>query len=244
MRIDGKTILITGGATGIGFALAKTFYQHGARVAVCGRREKALEEAKLRLPPLKTYICDVTNPAATRALLSEMEERLGGVDILINNAAVFYASEQLDGDDDPSAIATEININLVAPIQLTKLFLPHLRSRPAAAVVNVTSNLALMPAPFANIYCATKAGLRSFTKGLRGQMDGSSVKVFELMAPLTDTPMSEEVTTKKYSPQKLAAETLKALGRDHFEIRAGRTKAFYWLCRATPGLAARVAQHV
>ncbi len=244
MRIDGKTILITGGATGIGFALAKAFYQRGARVAVCGRTEKTLEDAKLRLPPLKTYVCDVTNAAATRALVNEMEERLGGIDILINNAAILRTADQLDQHADPAEVASEISINLLAPIQLTKLFLPHLRARPAAAIVNVTSNLALIPAPFANVYCATKAGLHSFSIGLRAQLAGSGIKVFELMAPLTDTPMSEEVPVKKYSPRKLALETLRAITNDRYEIHAGRMKEFYWLYRAAPGLAARVARYV
>lgn len=244
MRIDGKSILITGGATGVGFELAKAFYQRGARVAVCGRRESALEDAKSKLPPLKTYICDVTNGAATRALLHELEERMGGVDILINNAAIYHAGEQLDDGDDPTEIASEISINMLAPIQLTKLFLPHLRTRPAAAVINVTSNLAFTPAPFANVYCATKAGLHSFSLGLRAQLAGTGIKVFELMAPLTDAPISAEVPTKKYPARSLALETLRAVTNDHYEIHAGRTKAFYWLYRAAPKLAARVVQYV
>lgn len=244
MRIDGKTVLITGGGTGIGFALAKAFYERGARVAICGRRESILEAAKSKLPPLRTYVCDVTNSAASRAMLQEMEERFGGIDILVNNAAVFYKAEQLDQEEDPSALANEVGINLLAPIQLTNLFLPHLRHRPGAAVINVTSNLALTPAAFANIYCATKAGLHSFTIGLRNQLAGSGIKVFELMAPLTDTPMSEEVPIKKYDPRKLAQETLLALAKDHYEIHAGRMKAFYWLYRLSPSLAARIVQYV
>jgi len=244
MRIDGKTVLITGGATGIGFALAKAFYQRGARVAVCGRREDVLEDAKSKLPPIKTYVCDVTNGAASRALLHEMEERFGGIDILINNAAILNTADQLDQNDDPTEAASEISINLLAPIQLTKLFLPHLRKRPAAAIINVTSNLALTPAPFANIYCATKAGLHSFSIGLRDQLKGSGVKVFELMAPLTDAPMSDGVPVKKYPARKLALETLRAVTDDHYEIHGGRMKAFYWLYRASPGLAARVVRYV
>jgi short-subunit dehydrogenase involved in D-alanine esterification of teichoic acids len=173
-----------------------------------------------------------------------MEERLGGIDILINNAAILHTADQLDQHADPAEVASEISINLLAPIQLTKLFLPHLRARPVAAIVNVTSNLALIPAPFANVYCATKAGLHSFSIGLRAQLAGSGIKVFELMAPLTDTPMSEEVPVKKYSPRKLALETLRAITNDRYEIHAGRMKEFYWLYRAAPGLAARVTRYV
>jgi short-subunit dehydrogenase involved in D-alanine esterification of teichoic acids len=244
MRIDGKSVLVTGGATGIGFALAKAFYQKGGRVAICGRRENVLEDAKKKMPPLRTFTCDVTNTAACRAMLQELEERFGGIDILVNNASIFQLAEQLDEAEDPSTVATEIGINLLAPMQLTQLFLPHLRSRPGAAVINVTSSLALAPAAAANIYCATKAGLHSFTIGLRDQLSGSGIKVFELMAPLTDTPMSEGVPQKKYSPRKLAQETIHAVSNDRYEIRAGRVKAFYWLHRVTPGLASRIVQYV
>jgi len=244
MRIDGKTILVTGGATGIGFALAKAFYEHGGRVAVCGRRENVLEEAKSKFPPLRTFTCDVTNASACRAMLQELEERFGGVDILINNAAILQSAEQLDATEDPTAVATEVGINLLAPMQLTQLFLPHLRSRPGAAVINVTSSLALAPTAASNIYCATKAGLHSFTVGLREQLTGSGIKVFELMAPLSDTPMSESVPQKKYAPRKLAQETVRAIASDHYEIHAGRMKSFYWLHRFAPGLAARIVGYV
>ena len=159
MRMNGNTILITGGATGIGYAMAKWFLERDNTVVICGRRANRLEQAKAELTGVHTVQADVTSPDDRKALLAHMSEHFPAMNILINNAGVQRnidltgGAEALDGD-------SEVRINLEAPIYLSSLFVPFLTGKDNAAIVNVSSGLAFraehaigMP-----IYCATKAG--------------------------------------------------------------------------------------
>ncbi len=167
MDASGNTLLITGGATGIGLALAERFLQVGSEVVICGRREQALRDAQQKLPALRVIVADVARAADRTALARRVVAEFPGLNVLVNNAGI-QRRARLTTDDAPWAERqAEIAINFEAPVHLTSLLLPHLAQKANATIMNVTSGLAFIPAVFAPVYCATKAAMHSFTVSLR-----------------------------------------------------------------------------
>ena len=123
---------------------------------------------------------------------------------------------------------------------MTRAFLPGLLTRPAAAVVNVSSGLALVPKQTASVYCASKAGLHSFSKTLRWQLEGTSVRVFDVLPSVVDTAMTAGRGRAKISPERLAEEFWKGFSNDRFEMRIGLVKLFAQLHRIAPSLVERL----
>jgi uncharacterized oxidoreductase len=188
MELSGNTALVTGGATGIGLAIARRLLAAGSRVIVCGRREEALRAAAAAHPGLVTRVCDVAREGEREALAAWVTAEHPDLNVLVNNAGV-QRRVQLAAGEPWSDTRQEIAINFDAPVHLTLRLLPHLRTRPGATVVNVTSGLAFVPLAGVPVYCATKAALRSFTLSLRYQLVGSSVRVVEVIPPAVDTDL-------------------------------------------------------
>lgn len=188
MHTQGNTILITGGGAGIGRGLAEAFHQLGSRVVIAGRRKDVLEQTCAANPGMSYLVLDVADGNSIRNAAREATSRFPDLNWLINNAGVqrehdFSADEPLD----ENAMAEEIDTNVVGLIRMCAAFLPHLRTKPSATLVNVSSGLAFVPLARVPIYCATKAAVHSFTLSLRRQLRGSSVKVVELIPPYVDT---------------------------------------------------------
>lgn len=236
MKTNGHTVLITGGATGIGFALAKQFHAAGNQIILVGRREDVLQQAAAQLLDSRVAVADVANAEDRARLVRDFPD----VNILINNAGIQF-TKRFDTQNDDE-IAQEINVNLTAPAQLTLAFLPILTAKSEAAVVNVSSGLAIVPKETCALYCATKAALHSFSHVLRWQMENSSVRVFEILPPMVATPMSQGKghANLKISPDELAAEFWRDFQRDYFEIMAGKTKLLYWINRISATLGQRI----
>ena len=236
MTPNNHTILITGGATGIGFALAKKFHAAGNRVILAGRREEALRQAAAQLSGCLIAVADVSQAADRERLVRDFPD----VSILVNNAGVQFTQPFATQTADD--IAQEININLTAPAQLTLAFLPILTAQREAAVVNVSSGLAIVPTETPAQYSATKAALHTFTQTLRWQLESTPGRVFELMPPMVATPMSQGKghAHLKISPDELADEFWRDFQRNRYEIMGGKTKLLYWLNRLSNTLAQRV----
>jgi uncharacterized oxidoreductase len=189
MQITDNTILITGGTSGIGLGLAQEFLRAGNRVIVAGRRPEALAEALAANPGLVGLRLDVTDPASIATAVAEVTRNHPGLNVLINNAGIMQA-EALGGDQSHVATAeATITTNLLGPIRLTAALLPHLRAQGRATVINVTSGLAFVPLALTPTYCATKAGLHSWTQSLRHQLRGTPVEVLELAPPMVQTEL-------------------------------------------------------
>jgi uncharacterized oxidoreductase len=190
MKTGSRTILVTGGATGIGFALAERFVNAGSRVVICGRREDALREAARRVPGLEVLVADLAREDERVSLARRAVEQFPTLDVLVNNAGI-QRRARFSSDDAPwSERQQEIAINFEAPVHLTALLLPHLRSQPRATVVNVTSGLAFVPAVFAPVYSATKAAMHSLTVSLRHELASTpSMDVVEIVPPAVDTDL-------------------------------------------------------
>jgi uncharacterized oxidoreductase len=234
MRINGKTALVTGGTDGIGLEVARQLKERGAIVAVCGRDPGRLASA--RDAGFQAIEADLS----TKAGCDKLVEELSGVplDILVNNAGMGGPRDLLDGFDlDQTDRAIFLNLN--APMHLIAAFLPVLRERPEAAIVNVTSGLALAPSA-AGVYCATKAGLRSFTQALRHQLRKTRITVIEALPPVVETRMTELNQHKKMSAPDCAAAIVKAIETGQTEAYIGATRILRAVSEVSPALARRI----
>ena len=189
MDTRNDTILITGGGSGIGKAMAEALHARGAKVIIAGRRREPLEAVAAANPGMAFETLDVADPAAIEAFAARVVERRPDLNVLINNAGIMVA-EDLTAEPVDLAIAEQtIAINLLGPIRLTAALLPHLKRKTAATVVNVTSGLAFVPLTSTPTYSATKAALRSWSQSLRHQLAGTSVEVLEWAPPAVATDL-------------------------------------------------------
>ena len=236
MQLRGKTVLVTGGTDGIGLELARQLKDKGAAVIVCGRREALLAAA--RAEGMDAVAADLSSAQGCAALHVALGDR--PIDILINNAGMsgnFGPGEPLD------LILTDkaIFLNLNAPMHLVGLFLPGLLARPEAAIVNVTSGLAIAPRAGGPVYCASKAGLRSFTQSLRHNLRGTRVHVIEALPPVVDTAMTRgRVGGNKISAKDCAAQIVGAIENNRNEANVGMVKLLQLVYSMSPSLARRI----
>lgn len=192
MDLKGNKILITGGASGIGFTFAERFLQADNELIVCGRRESKLQEARDKHPELITRVCDVTVESERNALFEWVKQEHPDVNVLVNNAGIQQRFNVLETDvvNDWAYFNKEISANVEAPFHLSMLFAPFFASSgKKAAIINVTSGLAFTPMAIAPIYSATKAALHSFTMSLRLQLAETEVEVIEVAPPAVNTDL-------------------------------------------------------
>ena len=226
MKLTARTILITGGANGIGLALAQQLLERGNRVIVCGSSEETLAKAKLQSPALITRACDIADTASRRSMVEWLNTQYPDLSILINNAGVQYIRDFTTGGAIES-LENEVAVNVTGPIHLIAEMLPSLRRLPQAAIINVTSGLAFSPKADVPVYCATKAALHSFTLSLRHQLKGTSVKVVEMVPPIVDTGLGRGRRAAginarpMMSSEQFATEALAQLENDQDEVLVG-----------------------
>jgi uncharacterized oxidoreductase len=188
MQLNGNTILITGGGSGIGLAMAKRFLSAENDVTIVGRRADKLKEAKQKHPALRTRIADVSTDAGRLALAEWAARETPHLNVLVNNAGIQQRLTVHDAGNWPG-FKDELAVNLEAPVHLTLLLLPQLRRQPRSTIINVTSGLAFVPMALAPVYSATKAALRSFTQSLRHQLKDTAVEVIEVIPPAVQTDL-------------------------------------------------------
>lgn len=183
MRLDGNTVLITGGTGRIGFALAIEFIKADNRVIICGRRRDQLERIRRERPEISTIECDVSSEAGRLSLFSRITKKFSSFNVLINNAGVRFEPPPLTAAQDWQQHHLEIATNLEAPLHLSMLFIPHLAQQRASAIINFSSCYAHSPIADRPTYCATKAGLSSFTASMRDQLAHTSISVIDTLLP-------------------------------------------------------------
>jgi uncharacterized oxidoreductase len=236
MNLSGKTALVTGGTDGIGREIARQLRAKGATAIVSGRNRERLAAAEA--DGFETIAADLSAPAGVDALAAALAER--PLDILVNNAgagATYDVAAPIDLDE----VERCLFLNLHAPIRLATRLLPALRERPEAMIVNVTSGLAIAPRAGSPVYCATKAGLRSFTMTLRRQLRGTRVHVLEALPPLVDTAMTAGNTRHaKMSAAQCARIIVAAMAAGRDEANVGATIWLRRLYSLSPALARRL----
>ena len=234
MRTRGNTVLITGGSAGIGLALAKALIAADNTVIVCGRDQTRLERAHEVVPGISTIKCDVTRDDDVADLLKKVRSDFPQLNILINNAAIMHICDFVEKVEGSERIEEEVGINLLAPMKLTSQLLPDLQQQTASAIVIVSSGLAYVPVANVAVYCATKAGLHSFSRALRHRLRKTDVKVFELPPPLVDTDLSRTLHMPKIQAEQVAKELLRGMERDRYEVRVGMVKPLYVASQLVP----------
>jgi len=236
MKLNKKIALVTGGGSGIGLAISTALSSKGATVIICGRNKDKLEKAKQQFPELEIEVCDVSEAKQIVALVKNLEEKFGGVDLLVNNAGIFENVDYANGNPSMEMQEREIDIDFTGPIRMIHHFLPILRKKDESAVINVSSGLAFVPLTLAPVYCATKAGLHAWTRSFRYQMAKTSVKVFELMPPLVETEMVADFKGQKMmKPDVLAKALIKGLEGDKYEITPGQSSQLKMMSKLAPG---------
>lgn len=199
MKTTGNTILITGGGSGIGEALAQRFHDLGNTVIVAGRRLDALEAACAGRENMHGIVLDVESAQGVAKFAAEVLERFPGLNVLVNNAGVMRY-ERLDRARDLSDAEVTITTNLLGPIRLIDALIDHLVAKGDGAIVNVTSGLAFVPLPGTPTYNATKAAIHSYTQSLREMLRGR-VEVIELAPPAVQTDLTPGQSTREgYQP--------------------------------------------
>ena len=210
MKTTGNTILITGGGSGIGLALAQRWHDAGNVVIVTGRNSAKLDAAIEGRANMHALPLDVTDADAIAAFAADVVQRFPDLNVLVNNAGVMMY-EALDGERDLSDAEATVVTNLLGPIRLTDALIDHLVARGDGAIVNVTSGLAFVPLPKAPTYSATKAALHSYTQALRVQLAGH-VDVIELAPPAVRTELTPGQSTRDaYMPLDAFADEVMAL---------------------------------
>jgi uncharacterized oxidoreductase len=192
MELSNRTVLVTGGTSGIGLGIAESFLRSKSKVIVCGRNKDKLSTVKDKFPDIIVLPCDVGNASQRKKLAEEVLRRFPSLDILVNNAGIQRYIDLKKGYDELKSGEDEIAINFIAPVELTSLFIGHLMKRPSAAIINVSSGLGFMPMPNTPVYSATKAAIHTYSLVLRQQLKDTSVKVIEIVPPMVDTDLNKE----------------------------------------------------
>lgn len=238
MKLTGRTILITGGSSGIGLEFAGQLLARGNGVIVTGRGEQGLENAKRRFANLHTFQSDVSDPGDIRSLYERVIDRFPKLDTLVNNAGIMRVLK-LTEDRPLEDVASELDIDLSGPIRMVQQFLPHLRRQTEALIVNVSSGLAFVPFPISPVYSAAKAGMHAYTRCLRVQLADSGVKIVELAPPLTDTPLLDDFADRMNGQRGMAVATLvrqaiAGIEAGKTEIRPGQSNILKIASRVAP----------
>lgn len=214
MNHTGNTILITGGGSGIGRALAEASFQAGNQIIIAGRRQNVLDETVAANPGMKLALLDIADADDIRRFAARLTADFPALNVVIHNAGIMRP-EQLQAaalDDAEATIAT----NLLGPIRLTAALLPHLLAQPTAAIMTVSSGLAFVPMALTPTYSATKAAIHSYTQSLRHQLRGTAVEVFELVPPYVQTELmgTQQASDPHAMPlQEFIDETMQLLGQ-------------------------------
>jgi uncharacterized oxidoreductase len=199
MKISGNVVLVTGGNSGIGQALAWRLHDAGNEVIVTGRRLATLEATVAGRPRMSARVLDVDDGGAIHEFARQLIQDHPGLNVLVNNAGVMK-SEDLRQERGLADAEATITTNLLAPIRLTNVLTPQLIRVPDAVIVNVTSGLAFVPLASAPTYSATKAAMHSYTMSLREQLAGR-VEVIELVPPAVRTELTPGQSSREgYMP--------------------------------------------
>jgi uncharacterized oxidoreductase len=214
MKMTANTILITGGGSGIGRALAEAFHKLGNTLIIAGRRQGVLDETTKANPGMKSVTLDIESAEAIRAFGTKIAKEYPALNVVIHNAGIMRPENLLEQPEDLEDAEATITTNLLGPIRLTAALLPHLKKQPAATIMTVSSGLGYLPMALTPTYCATKAAIHSYSLTLRYQLRRTNIEVLELVPPYVQTELmgSRQASDPRAMPLKdFIEETMKIL---------------------------------
>ena len=245
--LTGKVVAVTGGGRGIGRAIAEALTREGARVAVGDLDGELAEQtaAALGTGGLGLRV-DVTDHAALIAFLDEVEERLGPLDVLVNNAGIMAVTPL--AEESAESIARQLDLNLGAVIHGTQEAMRRMVPRGAGHIVNVASLAGRGATPSLATYCATKHGVVGLSEAVRLELRGSGVDVSVVMPYFVRTELATGVAdsrgVRQVSPEEVAAEVVSALRHPRFDVVVPRSAArLVWLGAVLPRRAREAFAH-
>jgi uncharacterized oxidoreductase len=229
MDLKNSTILITGGTSGIGLELVKQLSEQGAKILFTGCNLDTLNDTKARFPKIDIFQSDVSNPRDIERLYTAVTQRFPELNIIINNAGEMRLLDAQDTSHGLEDITREIDTNLSGTIRMVHQFLPHLVTKRAAAIVNVSSAIAFMAYSSAPVYSASKAGVHAYTMALRLQLSKTNIKVVELIPPGVNTNLQHDWVlqpnpSRTMDVDKLVGVAVKGLLNNTPEIKASRER--------------------
>lgn len=231
MKLTHNTIFITGGTSGIGRALAEALHQRGNKVIIAGRRQALLEQITAANPGMEGVTLDVGDAADIAKVTADLVRRFPDLNVLINNAGIMQIDDASGAIDEQLMIDT-ITTNVYGPIRVTSGLIEHLKTRPDAVVMNVSSVLAFVPLAFTAVYSATKAAMHSWSMSQRYMLRNTSVRVLEIAPPWVQTDLLNSNDEPRAMPlAEFIEETMAALATDADEILVERARPL----RAAPG---------
>lgn len=240
MKLTNQRVLITGGASGIGLALAQKFLAHYNTVVITGRDLSKLENVKKANPEIHIFQSDVTIDEDVRHLRDTITQEFLGLDVLINNAGVMNLINAGNEENDLQKQMQEIEINYNSPIRVLHYFLPLLKKSESPVLVNVSSGLAYVPFAQAPVYSGTKSALHFWTRSIRLHLKPHNIKVIELLPPVVDTPLAhgadiaQDDNLKPMPPETLANQFWKGYSKGVEEFTPGISTALKVLSRLAP----------
>jgi len=231
MKLQGNTIFITGGGSGIGRGLAEALHKLGNKVIISGRRKSHLDTTTKANPGMASVELDIANPASIAAVAKKLVTEFPNLNVLINNAGIM----QLDnaaGEIDDVLLTSTVTTNVLGPIRLTSALIDHLKKQSTATVIYNTSVLAFVPLALTAVYSSTKAALHSYVLSQRYKLKATSVRVLEIAPPWVQTDLLNSNEEPRAMPLKeFIEETMRVLGTDADEIVVEQAKPF----RNNPG---------
>jgi len=241
MKLTGRTVLITGGGSGIGGGLAKAFHERGNKVIITGRREQVLKDFAARFPGMEAFTMDVSKDGDIQRLYQVVSGKFPTLDVLVNNAGLLKWWDFTKPEALGEGLFEELDINIKGLIRMTEVFLPLLSKQKESDLINVSSGLAYVPLSGSPIYCATKAFVHSFSMSLRHQLRNSPVRVIELAPPAVETDLGKAPGVPEFKYPKLPLEafisqTMKALATDTGELPIGQAKMLRFGSRFLPSV--------
>jgi uncharacterized oxidoreductase len=248
MRINGKLALVTGGSTGIGQEIARQLAAKGAKVIIVARdRDRAASTIAHFPDRISLLQADLSLHDEQGRIVAEVTQNWQDLAILVNNAGiqVNMVSAGIGHEERMADLREEIAINLTAPITLSFGLMPLLARQKDAAIVNISSGLAIAPKRTAPVYCATKAGLRIFTRALRYRCEDAAptIRVIDVVMAFVDTGMTRSRSGSKISATDAAAGVIGGLERNRDEVWIGKTKLLRAINRLSPAVAQRLLRN-
>ena len=198
MRMTDNTVLITGGARGIGYAMAEYLLEKNNDVIICDVNEQNLKEAQAKHPELHILKCDISSKEDREKLVETVQRDFPKLNFLINNAGIQRSIDLTKGVEELEKGLPEININLIGTMYMSTMFIPVVAGKDNAAILNVASGLAFAADRFPQtpVYSATKAGVHSFTKSLREQVRDLGIQILETIPPMVATDLNPAETAR------------------------------------------------
>ncbi|HAS42290.1 MAG TPA: oxidoreductase [Microscillaceae bacterium] len=238
MKLNNNTVLITGGTSGIGYALGQALLQRNNQVILLGRNKAKLEQ--LATEGFETVVCDLTSEESIEKAVLVIQNQYSDLNLLFNNAGIQFNYDFVESIHPSERIKQELEVNFTGQVILTQLLLPILSNAPKAWIINTTSALGIFPKTNGLLYSASKSAMRNFTLGLKYTLKRTSIKVLEFIPPVTDTPMTAGRNETKMSAQDLTGRILPQLAKEKSIVTIPKIRLFSWIAFLFPALAHKI----